>query len=150
MFKVSSEYERRERRRLPDAVLSPRNRSNSSQHNKVLRNSSHIADEVASQVTWENPWYAIDEDEDGVRFEVPLKNDQAEFFFIVHLPGRDDVPRDVSPVVTAALGGSITQRCGFFRVIQTSTSQTRRRDTRSNPLARDISAKEVTTEMMCR
>jgi alpha-amylase len=64
-----------------------------------------IADEVASQVTWDNPWDAIDEDddglldqdEDGVRFEVPLKNDQAEFFFIVHLPGRDDVSTGREP-----------------------------------------------------
>jgi alpha-amylase len=56
-----------------------------------------IADEVLAQVQWTDPWDFTAIDQDGARFEVPLKNDEADFFFIVHLPGRDDVPTGREP-----------------------------------------------------
>ena len=55
------------------------------------------ADEVLGQVQWTDPWDFTTIDQDGARFEVPLKNDSADFFFIVHLPGRDDVPTGREP-----------------------------------------------------
>jgi glycosidase len=56
-----------------------------------------IADEVLGQVQWANPWEFTTIDQDGARFEVALKYDAGIFCFIVHLPGRDDVPTGREP-----------------------------------------------------
>jgi glycosidase len=56
-----------------------------------------IADSVAQQVTWDNPWSFTTIDQGGARFEIPLKDDTKPVNFIVHLPGRDDVPTGREP-----------------------------------------------------
>ena len=56
-----------------------------------------IADSVLAQVAWGNPWPYTAIDDFGARFEVPLKDDTLPFNYIIHLPGRDDVPTGREP-----------------------------------------------------
>jgi alpha-amylase len=53
---------------------------------------------VLAQITWDNPWPRAADLEDGwAVYEIPLVNDQAPVNFIMHLPGRDDVPTGREP-----------------------------------------------------
>jgi hypothetical protein len=56
-----------------------------------------IADSVLAQVSWGNPWPYTAIDDFGARFEIPLKDDTAPLNYIIHLPGRDDVPTGREP-----------------------------------------------------
>jgi alpha-amylase len=56
-----------------------------------------IADSVAQAVSWDHPWPFTAVDSFGARFEIPLKDDTSPVSFIVHLPGRDDVPTGREP-----------------------------------------------------
>jgi glycosidase len=56
-----------------------------------------IADSVLARVSWGNPWPYTAIDDFGARFEVPLKDDTQPFNYIIHLPGRDDVPTGREP-----------------------------------------------------
>ena len=56
-----------------------------------------IADSVLAQVSWGNPWPFTAIDDFGARFEIPLKDDTRPLNYIIHLPGRDDVPTGREP-----------------------------------------------------
>ena len=52
---------------------------------------------MLAQVSWGNPWPFTAIDDFGARFEVPLKDDTVALNYIIHLPGRDDVPTGREP-----------------------------------------------------
>jgi hypothetical protein len=51
-----------------------------------------VLDSVLSGVSWGDPFDATAVDDFGARFEVPLDDDTQALNYIIHLPGRDDVP----------------------------------------------------------
>ncbi len=56
-----------------------------------------FGDAVRTPTEWTAPFGPAAIDADGARFEVPLKDDTKPLSFIVHLPGRDDVPTGREP-----------------------------------------------------
>ncbi len=56
-----------------------------------------IGDAALGQVAWGRPWPYTAIDDFGARYEIPLKDDTAPLNYIIHLPGRDDVPTGREP-----------------------------------------------------
>ena len=54
-------------------------------------------DAVTTPTAWETPLQRVTVDEFGARYEIALKDDSKPVNFIMHLPGRDDVPAGREP-----------------------------------------------------
>ena len=54
-------------------------------------------DAVTTPTAWETPLQRVTVDEFGARYEIALKDDTKPVNFIMHLPGRDDVPAGREP-----------------------------------------------------
>jgi len=56
-----------------------------------------FGDAVQTPTEWTAPLQRVGVDDDGARFEIAIKDDTKPVGFIVHLPGRDDVPTGREP-----------------------------------------------------
>jgi hypothetical protein len=52
---------------------------------------------VVTETQWTAPLQPVAIDADGARYEIALKDETKPVSFIVHLPGRDDVPTGREP-----------------------------------------------------
>jgi hypothetical protein len=52
---------------------------------------------VLAQITWDAPFQRTGMDAFGAVYAIPLKDDTKAVNFIMHLPGRDDVPTGREP-----------------------------------------------------
>ena len=57
-----------------------------------------VAPDVLAQITWDRPWQRSGVTADGwAVYDIPLADDTKPVNFIMHLPGRDDVPTGREP-----------------------------------------------------
>jgi hypothetical protein len=56
-----------------------------------------VRDDVLAGVSWGDPFDRTSIDDFGARFEIPLDDDTRPLNYIIHLPGRDDVPAGREP-----------------------------------------------------